>query len=77
VDRDRVLKKRQNVIKALVENPELKHQVDQLLEIAKNNEQEIIQLMSEFFIGQSCPELKQLELIKTQNPTLYPVRNIL
>ena len=71
-DKDSVLARRQNAIKSLVDNPELKKEVEQLLEIAKQEEQEVIKLMSEFFMGKTCPELKALELIKQQNPKLFP-----
>lgn len=64
---------KQNIIRALVENPDLKKEIDQLLNTAKEEELEVIKLMSEFFIGQNCPELKNLELIKQQNPSLYPI----
>lgn len=74
-DKNSVLARRQSIIKALVENKEFKHEVDQMLESAKKDEQEIIQLMSEFFIGKTCPELANLELIKKQNPKLYPFFN--
>lgn len=70
-DRDTVLKHRQQVIKALVENPELKQQVDEFITRAQEHEQEVIQLMSDFFMGQTCPELAGLELLKEQKHPLY------
>lgn len=72
-DRDSILKNRQDIIRALVENPELKQQVDQFLVLAQQHEQEVIALMSDFFIGKTCPELKKLELIQQNNPWLYPL----
>ncbi len=66
-----VIANRQRVIKMLIEHPELKKEVDAFLESAKTNEQEVIKLMSEFFMGKSCPELKQLEQLKQQNPLGY------
>lgn len=71
-DRDTVLLARQNAVKALVENPELKNEVEKLLESARLYEQEVVALLSEQFIGKTCPELQQLELIKKQNPMMYP-----
>jgi len=64
--------RRQQAIRKLVENPSLKKEVEEFLEQAKNHEQEVIQLMSEFFIGKTCPELKQLEELKKQHPWIYP-----
>ncbi|MDR3647195.1 MAG: hypothetical protein P4L22_06655 [Candidatus Babeliales bacterium] len=70
-----ILTNRQDAIKALVENPNLKKEVEQLLMLAKQAEQQVIQLMSDIFIGKSCPELQQLELIKRDYPFLYPINN--
>ncbi len=67
-----VILQRQQVIKALVENPELKKEVDEYIEKAKIAEQEIVKLFSEFYKGKNCPELKALAQIKQQNPDLYP-----
>lgn len=72
-DRGSVLSNRQNSIKVLVENPELKKEVDRFLAIAQQHEQEVVKLMSEFFMGQTCPELANLELIKKQSPWAYPL----
>lgn len=72
-DRDTILANRQKAIRALVENPALKKQVEELLEQAKQEEQEVVILMSDFFMGRNCPELKALEQIKEQNPGLYPL----
>lgn len=74
-DRDTVLRDRQNAVRALVENPELKTEVEALLERAHSEEQDVIALFSEQFVGKTCPELQQLELIKKQNPGLYPIFN--
>lgn len=74
-DRDSVLTNRQNVIKLLVENPHLKNEIETLLVQAQQDEQEVIKLMSEFFMGQTCPELVHLETLKKQNPKLYPFFN--
>lgn len=71
-DKDSVLIQRQNVIKALVENPDFKQEIEELLTVAQQQEQEVITLMSDFFKGQTCPELANLELIEKQNPKLYP-----
>ncbi|MFA6066158.1 MAG: hypothetical protein WC707_03180 [Candidatus Babeliaceae bacterium] len=72
-DKNSVLANRQNAIRALVENPELKKEVEQLIEAAYQEEQEVVKLMSDFFKGQTCPELQQLEVIKKQTPKMYPI----
>lgn len=72
-NKDSVLKKRQNAIKILVENPDLKKSVEELLEVARTEEQEVITLMDDFFIGRTCPELKLLESLRAQNSPFAPV----
>lgn len=72
-----VVLKRQSAIKTLVENPELKKEVDALLAKAKIEEQEVIKLFSDCFKNSKCPELLALETIKKQNPGMYPVINFL
>jgi len=72
-DKDTILVSRQNAIRTLVENPALKKDVEELLEVAKEAEQVVIELISDFYIGKSCPELKVLEQVKEQNPVLYPM----
>ncbi len=76
-DQSAILANRQNCIKMLVKNPALKQEVEQHLNEAHEQEQEIVELLSEFFIGRTCPELKQLELVKQQNPFIYPVAKFL
>ena len=76
-DKSGIVESRRNCIKALIENPALKREVEQALNEAREQEQEIITLFSEFFIGKTCPELKQLDLIKEQNPQMYPVAKFL
>ena len=63
---------RQNIIKTLVDNPDFKQEIEQLLEVARQQEQEVTILMSELFKGQTCPELASLELVKKQNSPMYP-----
>lgn len=71
-DRDTILLNRQNIIKFLVNDPAFKVEITQLLDEARVAEQESIILLSDFFKGKTCPELKQLELIRQQNPLLAP-----
>ncbi len=71
-NRDSILRHRQSAIRTLVENPELKNEVELLLKQAQQEEQEVVKLLSEYFINQSCPELLNLETVKKQNPKLYP-----
>lgn len=73
VGNDSQLIKRQRIIRTLVENHELKNEVDNFINLAHEHEQEVIKLFSDFFKGQSCPEIKNLEVIKEQNPAFYPV----
>lgn len=61
-----VLARRQQAIKQLVENPALKKAVDELLTVAQQQEQEVVALLSDYFKGKTCPELKQLEILKGQ-----------
>jgi MutS domain V len=77
VDSSSTLTHRQNAIKALVANPTLKKEIEQLLEHAKQQEQEIIELFSDVFIGKTCPDLKNLALLKEQKSIMYPVVNFL
>lgn len=72
VDESGIVAHRKKAIEQLVENPELKKQVDEILQLAAQQEQLIIQLMSDFFIGKTCPELQNLALLKNQNPYVYP-----
>ena len=67
-DTSEIIANRQSCIKALVENPELKQEIEQYLTQAREQEQEIIILFSDFFIGNACPEIQQLDLIKQQSP---------
>ena len=72
-DKDTVLARRQGAIKTLVNSPALKQEIEKLLEVAKQAEQEVIILLSDLFKGQNCPDNANLELIKKQNPYLYPL----
>lgn len=76
-DKNTVLAHRQQAIKTLVENPVLKKQVEQLLREAQLAEQEVVKLMSEYFVGKTCPELAQLDAVKKNQPALYPIFNFL
>lgn len=71
-DTETVIAKRQQAIKFLIEHPEVKKEVEKLLTDAQKNEQEVIQLLSDYFVGKTCPELKGLEVVKQNNPWLYP-----
>ena len=63
-----IIANRQDCIKALVENPGLKQEIESYLEDAREQEKEIVTLFSDFFIGKACPDIKELELIKQQDP---------
>ena len=72
-DISEILSNRQNCIKALVENPELKQDVEHYLEDAREQEQEIVTLFSDFFIARTCPKIEQLELMKQQSPLFLAI----
>lgn len=76
-DKNTVLVQRQQAIKILVENPELREKVGTLLKTAQLAEQEVVKLMSDYFIGKTCPELAQLEALKKNQPGFYPIFNFL
>jgi len=61
---------RQAAIIQLVNNPDLKKEVEAILRKAAVHEQEIMELMSDFFIGKTCPELQALDALKKTNPGL-------
>ncbi len=66
-----VLLKRQQIIRALVENPELKQEVEEMIEHARKHEEHVMTLLSDDFKNQKSPQVAELENIKTQNPWLY------
>ncbi len=68
---DTIVAQRQHCIRMLVENPELKQHVELLLDAARVHEQEAMVLLSDFFKGTTCSDLKQLETIKQSHPALY------
>lgn len=72
-DKSGIINYRKDIIQKLIANPELKKEVEAILNVAAIQEEEIIQLMSDFFIGITCPELQNLALIKQQHPGLYPM----
>lgn len=73
VDHSSIILHRQTAIAKLVENPEFKEEVVAVLQVAAQQEKQIIQLMSDYFIGKTCPELANLALLKEQKSSLYPV----
>lgn len=72
-DKSHIIANRTRAIRKLVDNPKLKKEVDSILQLAAEQEQVIIQLMSDFFIGKTCPELQNLALLKNQKSNFYPV----
>jgi MutS domain V len=77
IDKSGIVALRTNAVKALVENPQLKAQVEAMLQNAAEQEKDVVELMSNSFRGQTCPELENLEVIKKQNPVMYPAVNFL
>lgn len=76
-DESEVVALRTIAIQALVDNPDLKQQVEKILKVAAEQEKVAMDLMSNTFKGESCPELASLELIKKQNPAMYPLINFM
>lgn len=76
-DTSGLLEQRKKIIKTLLENPALKREIDSLLEEAKAAEQAIVQLLSDFFKGKTCPELQELQELKKQNHPLYGLKKFL
>lgn len=56
-DTSHTLLRRQQAVKALVENPQLKKEVERLLCVAQQEEHVATMLLSDFFKGKTCPEL--------------------
>ena len=77
IDKSGIVALRTNAVKALVENPQLKAQVEAMLQNAAEQEKDVIELMSNSFRGQTCPDLEQLEALKKANNPLYPMNNFL
>ena len=77
IDKSGIVALRTSAVKALVENPELKAQVEAMLQSAAEQEKDVIELMSNSFRGQTCPDLEQLEALKKANNPLYPMNNFL
>lgn len=76
-DESGIIDLRLQAIQALLKNPKLKQQVEALLQDAAKQEVVAMDLMSNSFKNESCPELANLELIKQQNPEMYPIINFL
>jgi len=72
-DKSSIVEHRQKAVLALVKDPHLKKQIQDLVDTAAIHEQQIIQLMSDFFIGKTCPELASLALLKSQKSGFYPM----
>lgn len=70
---DGILRRRQNCVKLLVENPDLKKEVEELLDAAKQEEQQVIELFSDHFKAKTCPELKAIEGLRQQQHPLTPL----
>lgn len=68
---------RMNAIMQLVNNPELKKQVEEILEDAAEQEIIAMELMSNTFKGQTCPEIQALQMLKEQKHPLYGFINFM
>lgn len=76
-DQSGVVALRTEAIQVLVDNPDLKQQVEMILQAAAEQEQVAMELMSNTFKASACPELAGLELIKKQNPWMYSYINFM
>ena len=63
-DQSGIIAKRARLIKALVENPELKAHVERLLTVAQEAEVGVAELFSDAFKARACPELAEIEMFK-------------
>jgi hypothetical protein len=77
IDQSGVIALRKNAVTRLIENPDLKKQVEDILEVAAEQEKAVLDLMSNTFRGQTCPEVDGLKLMKEQKEPLYPVINFM
>lgn len=72
-----ILANRRAIIEFLVNNPEEKQSLEELLNALPEYEQDIMQLMSDYFKGRTCPELLGLAVIKQSAPFMYPMSEFL
>ncbi|MBP6869984.1 hypothetical protein KBC04_03820 [Candidatus Babeliales bacterium] len=70
-DKSGIVALRSNIIRQLVENPNLKSEVEAILQSVVPYEKDIITLMSTSFKNKTCPELAQLQQLKDANHPLY------
>lgn len=70
-DQTGIVELRRNAIKQLVDNPELKSQVEELLEAAIEQEKTVSELMSNTFKNSNCPEIESLKKLKEEKHWLY------
>ena len=77
IDQSGIVALRSNAVQQLVENPELKQQVEEILAIAAEKEKIVVELMSNTFRGQTCPEFEGLKKMKQNNDPNYGLVNAL
>ena len=76
-DQSGIVALRTNAIMQLVNNPELKKKVEAILEHAAGQEAIAMELMSNSFKGETCPELEGLRILKEQKHPLYGYVNFM
>lgn len=76
-DRETVLAQRRAVIEYLITHPEQKREIEELLNLVQHYEQDLIQVMSDYFKGVTCPEILGLAVTKQAMPAMYPVSEFL
>ncbi len=71
LDQSGILQSRQEFVKQLVEDKQLKVQVEELINVLREAEEGVSELFSDNFIGKVCPELVELQKLKVSNPWMY------
>lgn len=77
IDQSGIVELRAKVIKELVENPQFKQQIEQILQNAVEQEKIAMQLMTNTFKNSTCPEFENLKKMKEQKHWLYGYCNFI
>ncbi len=74
IDKSGIVQLRADIISELVKNPLFKKQIEDILQIVAQQEKVTMELLSDTFRGETCPELEELELEKKKNPIMYTMQ---
>lgn len=77
IDQSGIVELRKNAVTELVDNPQLKKQVEAILEDVAQQEQVVIELMSNTFMNKTCPEIEGLKKMKEEKWMTYPLINFM